>query len=564
MQELNKIQQFNKVKDLDDALKVDKKVIEEINDRIYKKFLFFTFFNYIVHLSQINHQEDQIQAEVEDSHITKLYILSIQFTNDASTGNSFGQVFPLTIPEIICSIIVMVGGASFFAILFASFESVIQLFRVSVEDLFNLGSPGFVFTINKYLYHKACVKNDIVIRAGEIADEFFIIKYGRVEVVATDGKTIIGILEEGSFFGEIGLLMNNQKRSVSIRAMQNCLFLCLNKEKFDLIMNIFPDQKGYLQRVSKQRLKTTDKKQALEKINLPEFTPFYDLSDSKLYTFYLYWAITCSSSGSYGEIYVVILFSEVSNLSTTYKTLFAQHLEKMDIIDFWCDIKKVPISLKSRIDQYYEYYWFKFRGIDEDVVLQDLPQTIQNEIIISIMSNIAFQIQQGTKGSGTGALLSILKFLKLQLVPKGEYVFLKQEIATEMYFIIEGKAQVIIQDQISGSETVVNVLKKGDYFGEIAILGKKPGIRGAGIKAQSNLFLASLSLGDFNLICNFYPEIYNMISNLGKEREKQNKARQQNQNSSDEKQLSSARKQQAIQLLSQASIIDQINEGQYD
>ena len=74
------------------------------------------------------------------------------------------------------------------------------------------------------------MRNDIVIRAGEVAEEFYIIKQGRVEVLAYDGKTVIGILEKGSYFGEIGLLgMNNGKRTASIRSMENCVFLCLNK-----------------------------------------------------------------------------------------------------------------------------------------------------------------------------------------------------------------------------------------------------------------------------------------------------------------------------------------------
>jgi CRP-like cAMP-binding protein len=35
------------------------------------------------------------------------------------------------------------------------------------------------------------MEHDMVLRAGEIAEEFYIIKKGQVEVIATDGKTVI-------------------------------------------------------------------------------------------------------------------------------------------------------------------------------------------------------------------------------------------------------------------------------------------------------------------------------------------------------------------------------------
>lgn len=80
----------------------------------------------------------------------------------------------------------------------------------------------------------------MILRAGEVGTEFYMIKSGAVEVLASDGKTVLSILESGSFFGEISLLgLNDSKISVSIRAMKNCVFMCLNKEKFLQITDLF-------------------------------------------------------------------------------------------------------------------------------------------------------------------------------------------------------------------------------------------------------------------------------------------------------------------------------------
>jgi CRP-like cAMP-binding protein len=57
-----------------------------------------------------------------------------------------------------------------------------------------------------------------------------------------------GILSSGSYFGEIGLLWL-KKRSVSVRALTNCIFLCLKKSQFDQIMEHYSDIKEHLYRV---------------------------------------------------------------------------------------------------------------------------------------------------------------------------------------------------------------------------------------------------------------------------------------------------------------------------
>jgi CRP-like cAMP-binding protein len=84
-----------------------------------------------------------------------------------------------------------------------------------------------------HIYPSLCLENDMVLRAGEYGDTFYIIKKGRVEVLTPDNKVVLAILEEGSYFGEISILgINKNKRTASIRAMTNCVFLCINDQKF--------------------------------------------------------------------------------------------------------------------------------------------------------------------------------------------------------------------------------------------------------------------------------------------------------------------------------------------
>ena len=39
-----------------------------------------------------------------------------------------------------------------------------------------------------------------------------------------------------------------------------------------------------------------------------------------------------------------------------------------------------------------DYKWHKFKGIDDDIILTYLPETIQNDILLSTMSDIVYKI----------------------------------------------------------------------------------------------------------------------------------------------------------------------------
>ena len=107
-----------------------------------------------------------------------------------------------------------------------------------------------------YLEPILVLEGDDIIRIGEIADEMYFIKKGLAEVIATDGKTRISVLKEGSYFGEIGLFLTG-KRSVSVRALSPCVLLRIKKKDLDWVLEGFPEIKKLLRNVAKQRIKTS-------------------------------------------------------------------------------------------------------------------------------------------------------------------------------------------------------------------------------------------------------------------------------------------------------------------
>ena len=99
------------------------------------------------------------------------------------------------------------------------------------------------------------MKDDVIIRSGEIASEIFFIKSGKVGIWETNEKIKLAVMKEGTFFGEIGLLLS-EKRTATVKAENICHFEVLSKQDFNSFIGDFPKELEYLKRVAIQRMGT--------------------------------------------------------------------------------------------------------------------------------------------------------------------------------------------------------------------------------------------------------------------------------------------------------------------
>lgn len=78
----------------------------------------------------------------------------------------------------------------------------------------------------------------------------YFIKSGIVQVLATDNKTSIAFMSEGTYFGEIGVLLA-QKRSCTVKACSCTSLFSINKEDLIGILDKYPLIYKYLKAVGK-------------------------------------------------------------------------------------------------------------------------------------------------------------------------------------------------------------------------------------------------------------------------------------------------------------------------
>lgn len=121
--------------------------------------------------------------------------------------------------------------------------------------LFRGASEDFIREIALQLRPVVFMPGDYVFRAGEPGMDMYFISRGRLEVIAKDGKSILGSLSDGDFFGEIALLQR-QPRSASVRAANFCDLYRLDKDTFDRVLASYP---AIVEKIASQARERTEK-----------------------------------------------------------------------------------------------------------------------------------------------------------------------------------------------------------------------------------------------------------------------------------------------------------------
>ncbi|XP_043548201.1 cyclic nucleotide-gated channel cone photoreceptor subunit alpha isoform X1 [Chiloscyllium plagiosum] len=100
---------------------------------------------------------------------------------------------------------------------------------------------------------------DYICRKGDIGREMYIIKEGKLAVVADDGVTQFVVLSDGSYFGEISILnikgsKAGNRRTANIRSIGYSDLFCLSKADLMEALTEYPDAKKILEEKGRQIL----------------------------------------------------------------------------------------------------------------------------------------------------------------------------------------------------------------------------------------------------------------------------------------------------------------------
>jgi CRP/FNR family transcriptional regulator len=100
-------------------------------------------------------------------------------------------------------------------------------------------------------------------------------------------------------------------------------------------------------------------------------------------------------------------------------------------------------------------------------------------------------------------LKRIAESIREKTISPGELVFAEHELGEEMYVVHSGK--ILIFHDTAGRENILDSVRAGGYFGEMAIIDEQP--RSASARASEESVLLVLHKNDFRAAIHDYPEI---------------------------------------------------------
>lgn len=126
------------------------------------------------------------------------------------------------------------------------------------------------------------------------------------------------------------------------------------------------------------------------------------------------------------------------------------------------------------------------------------------ENILDILVNFSF-----FRGLEEDELKVVSKKINMVKIEKGEILFKEGDKGDCVYFIVDGQIDVL-KESVSGTQigidkVLITTLTRGRSIGEMSIIDKIP--RSATVKVRTKSKLLTLTLSDFDLICDTNPKI---------------------------------------------------------
>lgn len=233
----------------------------------------------------------------------------------------------------------------------------------------------------------------------------------------------------------------------------------------------------------------------------------------------LYWSFTTLATIGYGDltpvtnpqvVYAMIVMfigvsaygyviGNIAGLLANIDVAKTHYLETMERLVAFMRYRNLPPTLQRRLRDYYAYLWENRLGYDESSVMAELPDSLRAEVALYLRRDF-IEHAPLFKGASHELVREIALELRPVVYTPGDYIFRAGQYGRHMYFISRGTVEVVAAD----GTTVLNTLKDGDFFGEVALLFSQP--RTASVRAVDYCDLYTLDKETFDRILGRYPD----------------------------------------------------------
>ncbi|KAJ3414709.1 hypothetical protein HDV05_006146 [Chytridiales sp. JEL 0842] len=356
------------------------------------------------------------------------------------------------------------------------------------HDLFKNLDHEFLTTLSNSMQSRIYSPREFVIRKGEIGRAMFFVLRGEVEVISEDGETVINVMKEQSFFGEIGVLFS-VPRTASCRARGRCLILALTKEKLQSILQGYPKVAETISMIAEERfLMHMKQKEEDMKVDFAEELKLgmtnKDLKkpvqfmrneviirkgDIAHELFFVVGGIAEVFSeedgrvfaqfhpGSFfGEVGLFFQIKRTASVRCTSDVITVFKLSKEDLDEVLKQYPEINNKIQEEASQRFEYNR-----------LREMAKLSNKQEMVTDVEVVREKLKSVPLFSGTSVdfLHQLALSLKLKVYQSGETIISKGEPGNSMFFVVDGVAKVISED----GSNIYGEFTANTFFGEVAL-----------------------------------------------------------------------------------------------
>ena len=216
-----------------------------------------------------------------------------------------------------------------------------------------------------------------------------------------------------------------------------------------------------------------------------------------------------------GILMFATLVGNMGGIIANMRKLRAKFQQRMDGIKVYMHQMNVPNHLQERVIKWFDYLCTHGHPIDDQTVLNYLPDKLKAEIGIHVHFETLKKVDFFEECE-QGLLWELVLRLQMQVYSPGEYVCRKGDVGREMYIVSHGKLEVLPEE----NGEVLTELKPGDYFGEIGVLnlGRSHHRRTAFVRSVGYSDLLCLSRMDLLEVMQDYPQAMETLRAKGQKK----------------------------------------------
>ncbi|KAJ3175998.1 hypothetical protein HK101_010525 [Irineochytrium annulatum] len=403
--------------------------------------------------------------------------------------------------------------------------------------LFKNLDENFIAQLNNAMQSRIYSPNEYVIRKGEVGRAMFFILRGEVEVVSEDGESILNVMKEQSFFGEIGVLFS-VPRTASCRAKGRCVILALTKEKLQGVMEGYPEVAGTIALMAEERFALHMKQQESEvkvefgdeiKVgmtnkdlkNIPLFRDceigflhmlalslkpvqyrngelIVKKGDMAEEMFFVVDGVAevfdeasrnvfaqFSPGSFFGEVGLFFKIQRTASVRCVSPVLTVFKLAKKDLDMLLSKYPEIDAKIQVEAKQRFEYN--KLREVAKVSGKQEVETDV--EVVREKLKNIPL-----FRGGSVGFYHELALALKFKVYQPNDIIIKKDAPGRSMFFVVDGLAEVVSED---GTQ-VFGEMPPNTFFGEVALFFEVN--RTATVRSKTSCALFELDKDALNAI----------------------------------------------------------------